>query len=144
LFFPPQEAVALTALVHFMNNIFKFSLTFRNIDKRVLLLFGVPSLLAATAGAFLLKAIGNSNAFFQYEMANRTFSLVWIKVLIGGLMLIFALFEIIPFLKKLEFDQKYLSVGGILSGFFGGLSGHQGALRSAFLVKCGLSKEIFI
>ena len=28
--------------------------------------------------------------------------------------------------------------------FFGGLSGHQGALRSAFLIKCGLTKESFI
>jgi uncharacterized membrane protein YfcA len=31
-----------------------------------------------------------------------------------------------------------------LSGFFGGLSGHQGALRSAFLIKAGLTKEGFI
>jgi hypothetical protein len=31
-----------------------------------------------------------------------------------------------------------------LSGFFGGLSGNQGALRSAFLIKAGLTKEVFI
>jgi hypothetical protein len=31
-----------------------------------------------------------------------------------------------------------------LSGFFGGLSGNQGALRSAFLIRAGLSKEAFI
>ena len=31
-----------------------------------------------------------------------------------------------------------------MSGFFGGLSGNQGALRSAFLIKAGLSKESFI
>jgi uncharacterized membrane protein YfcA len=37
-----------------------------------------------------------------------------------------------------------LPVGGALSGFFGGISGHQGALRSAFLLKYGLSKEAFI
>ena len=34
--------------------------------------------------------------------------------------------------------------GGLFSGFFGGLSGHQGALRSMFLVRSGLSKESFI
>ena len=34
--------------------------------------------------------------------------------------------------------------GGILSGFFGGLSGHQGALRSAFLVRFGMNKEQFV
>ena len=32
----------------------------------------------------------------------------------------------------------------MLSGFFGGLSGHQGALRSPFLLKAGLTKEGFI
>ena len=31
-----------------------------------------------------------------------------------------------------------------LSGFFGGLSGLQGAIRSAFLVKGGLSKEVYL
>ncbi len=31
-----------------------------------------------------------------------------------------------------------------MSGFFGGLSGHQGALRSAFLVRSGLSKDSFL
>jgi hypothetical protein len=37
-----------------------------------------------------------------------------------------------------------LVFGGLLSGFFGGLSGHQGAFRSAYLLKAGLSKEGFI
>jgi uncharacterized membrane protein YfcA len=32
----------------------------------------------------------------------------------------------------------------LLSGFFGGLSGNQGALRSAFLIKLGLSKESYV
>ena len=37
-----------------------------------------------------------------------------------------------------------MSLGGLLSGFFGGLSGMQGALRSAFLSRAGLTKEAFI
>ena len=32
----------------------------------------------------------------------------------------------------------------MLSGFFGGLSGNQGALRSAFLIRAGLDKESFV
>jgi hypothetical protein len=32
----------------------------------------------------------------------------------------------------------------VLSGFFGGLSGHQGALRSAFLLRCAVSPQTFI
>ena len=37
-----------------------------------------------------------------------------------------------------------MPLGGLLSGFFGGLSGMQGALRSAFLSRAGLTKEAFI
>ncbi|MBT6439262.1 MAG: TSUP family transporter, partial [Flavobacteriales bacterium] len=59
-------------------------------------------------------------------------------------MIFFALFDIIPRLKNLEFSSNLLIPGGALSGFFGGLSGHQGALRSAFLIKSGLTKEHFI
>lgn len=37
-----------------------------------------------------------------------------------------------------------MPLGGVLSGFFGGLSGMQGALRSAFLIHAGLTKEAFV
>jgi SAM-dependent methyltransferase len=48
--------------------------------------------------------------------------------------------EVTPSLEKLSFDPKYIPVGGFLSGFFG----HQGALRTAFLIRAGLKKEVFI
>jgi hypothetical protein len=67
-----------------------------------------------------------------------------INLVIGVLIFGFALFEIGPALQKLEFDRKYLFAGGLLSGFFGGISGHQGALRSAFLVRAGLDKQSYI
>ncbi len=35
-------------------------------------------------------------------------------------------------------------MGGALSGFFGGLSGQQGALRAAFLVRSGLDRDAFL
>ena len=37
-----------------------------------------------------------------------------------------------------------IPLGGALSGFFGGVSGHQGALRTAFLAHAGLQKNSFI
>jgi uncharacterized membrane protein YfcA len=60
------------------------------------------------------------------------------------LMIGFAVFELVPRFRNLSVDRRYLAVGGLLSGFFGGLSGHQGALRSAFLVKSGLDQRTFI
>ncbi|MGB5487484.1 MAG: TSUP family transporter [Lysobacterales bacterium] len=67
-----------------------------------------------------------------------------VKLVIGLLMIGFALFELLPRFRSLKFERRYLSLGGVLSGFFGGLSGHQGALRSAFLAKTGLTTEGFV
>ena len=64
--------------------------------------------------------------------------------MISILFIIFAIVDLIPQVKKINFDKKHLPVGGFLSGFFGGLSGNQGALRSAFLVKHGLEKSVFV
>ena len=66
------------------------------------------------------------------------------KLTIALLLLIFSLIELIPKLSGMQFDKKYMPLGGLLSGFFGGLSGNQGALRSSFLIRAGLSKELFI
>jgi len=54
---------------------------------------------------------------------------------------LFAVLELTPLLKKVAIPKKYLPIGGLFSGFFGGLSGNQGAFRSAFLIKAGLQKE---
>ena len=37
-----------------------------------------------------------------------------------------------------------MPLGGFLTGFFGGLTGNQGALRSAFLIKLNLERTVFI
>jgi hypothetical protein len=52
--------------------------------------------------------------------------------------------ELSSALATLAIPAKYLLLGGRLSGFFGGLSGNQGAFRSAFLIKAGLAKEAFV
>jgi uncharacterized membrane protein YfcA len=59
-------------------------------------------------------------------------------------MIVFAVLDFIPLLSKLSFGKVHFPIGGLLSGFFGGLSGHQGALRAAFLSKSGLKAEVFI
>lgn len=59
-------------------------------------------------------------------------------------MLLFAAFDLVPKLKNLSAPMSWMPIGGAITGFFGGISGHQGAFRSAFLNKSGLSKEQFI
>ena len=144
IFFPTEIAIAFTGLVHFSNNIFKFFLVGKNIDKKVLIRFGLPSVIAALIGSYLLVLIDESNVIFSYHFFDKKIDVVLVKFLISILLITFAIIDLIPQIKNLNFDKKYLPVGGFLSGFFGGLSGNQGALRSAFLVKHGLEKSVFV
>ena len=66
------------------------------------------------------------------------------KFVIALLLLFFSAMDLIPALSNLRFSKDKLIIGGALSGFFGGLSGNQGALRSAFLIKSGLTKEAYL
>ncbi|MFW6257391.1 MAG: sulfite exporter TauE/SafE family protein [Prolixibacteraceae bacterium] len=144
IFFPVELAIALTGVVHFFNNIFKIFLIGRNADKQVLLRFGIPAVIAAFGGAWLLVNIPDAQPLFEYRMFGKHFEVYPVKFLIAVLLIIFATLDLFPFLKKMKFGKSKLPLGGALSGFFGGLSGNQGAFRSAFLIKAGLSKEAFI
>lgn len=144
IFFPVDLAIALTGVVHFFNNIFKLMLVGKNADKKVVLRFGIPAVIAAFAGAWLLLKVTDLEPLFSYQLSGRTFEVSPVKFIISVLLIVFALIDLIPYFSKLQFGKDKLSIGGALSGFFGGLSGNQGALRSAFLIKAGLSKEVFI
>ena len=144
IFFPVDLAIALTGVVHFLNNIFKLSLVGLKADKQVVIRFGIPAFVAALAGAYLLLQISDFQPIYSYEFSNKEYSITPVKLIIAILLIFFALTEVIPYFKKLQFGKEKLVLGGLLSGFFGGLSGNQGALRSAFLIKSNLSKEAFI
>ncbi|MDY8138732.1 sulfite exporter TauE/SafE family protein [Aquimarina sp. 2201CG5-10] len=144
IFFPVEIAIALTGLVHFFNNVFKLFLVGKNANKTVLIRFGIPAVIAAMIGAWVLLNIPDTKPLYIYEMFGKTFEVYPVKFVISILLIIFACMDLLPYFNKLQFGKEKLPIGGALSGFFGGLSGNQGALRTAFLIKAGLSKEAFI
>ncbi|MDP3543869.1 MAG: TSUP family transporter [Elusimicrobiota bacterium] len=144
LFFPIREAVAMTAVVHALNNIFKLVLVGRHANRKVLLAFGLPAIAASFAGAALLLWLSSIPPIASYESFGRLWHVMPVKLVIGFLLLAFAAIEVVPSFSAMSFGPRYMALGGLLSGFFGGLSGMQGALRSAFLVRAGLPKEEFI
>lgn len=144
LFFPIEVAVAATAVVHGANNVFKISLLGRNADRGLVLRFGVPAILAAFAGAAALGYVAHFPEIARYQVGPRTAIITPVKLTMGVLMAFFAVFELLPRFRSLRFRNEHLLTGGLLSGFFGGFSGHQGALRSAFLVKAGVSTAAFV
>ncbi|MEX0981975.1 MAG: sulfite exporter TauE/SafE family protein [Bacteroidales bacterium] len=144
LFFPVDIAIALTGVVHFANNIFKIGLVGTMANKSVIIHFGIPAILASFAGAWVLLRITGLPSVYKYELWGNTFEITSVKLIIAILLLFFSLFEVLPVLQKIKIGGNRLILGGVLSGFFGGLAGIQGAFRSAFLIKSGLSKEAFI
>jgi uncharacterized membrane protein YfcA len=144
LFFPVPTAIAATAVVHLANNLFKLALVGRNASWRVVLRFSVPAALAALVGATALVGFAGLEPLTSYTAFGRSFEITPVKLVIGTLIVCFAALELSPAFAALTIPSKYLPLGGLLSGFFGGLSGNQGAFRSAFLIKSGLAKEAFV
>lgn len=144
LFFPVPTAIAATAVVHLANNVFKIFLIGRHADWDVIRRFALPGACAAIFGAMVLSWCSQFPPLAVYYIGDHAHSISLLKLVIGVLIIVFACFELIPSLNALRFERRYLVHGGLVSGFFGGLSGNQGELRSAFLLKIGLGKEAFI
>lgn len=139
LFFDPLEAVAMTAIVHFANNVFKFGLLFKSVDRRVVVWFGLSGIIGAFAGAYTSTHITER---VIYSVGDKEITLFAVSVAV--LMILFAIQELLFGKVGFRFNRKALIPGGVLSGYFGGLTGHQGALRSMFLLKSGLSKTAYV
>ena len=96
--------------------------TGKHANKEVLLKFGIPAIFAAMLGSWLLLQISDLQPLFSYSLFGKEWKVLPIKFIIAILLVIFALLDLIPYLSKLEFGKDKLPLGGILSGFFGGLS----------------------
>lgn len=144
LFFDIPTAVGATAVVHLSNNLFKFLLVYKHIHVPTLIRFGVPAFAFAAVGGFLLTQIEDFKTISTYSISNTSFEITPVGLTIGLLMIFFAWFDLDPRFEKWNISSKQIPFGGMLSGFFGGVSGHQGAFRATFLAKAGLTKEQFI
>ncbi len=144
VFMPIELAVAATAVVHLANGLLKAALMGRHADRVVLIRFGGVAVLAAAGGAVLQDVLAAVPPVAEWTAFGRVFQVTAIKLAVAAVMAGFAALEIHPAFERLAFARRWLPLGGLISGFFGGLSGHQGALRSAFLARCDLTKEAFI
>lgn len=144
LVFPVALAVPACALVHLSNNFFKLFLVMKHASRKVVLAFGIPALLSAFAGAWALNSVLYLPPLASYEFLGSRHELLPVKLLIGILMAVFALLDLSGKSETWVFEEKLMPLGGVLSGFFGGLSGHQGAFRTMFLLKAGITKEELI
>lgn len=144
LFLPAPVAVAATGVVHLLNNLFKGALLRKRADWGAVLRFGLPAAPAAVAGAWLLDWLGNTSRLFEWSILGQRFGPTGAGLTIGLLMILFAALELQPWFRELKAPSRLMPLGGVVTGFFGGLTGLQGAFRSMFLLRSGLPAERFI
>lgn len=123
-----KQAIVLVAFFHFFSNAFKLVSLRRFVDKRIALIYGLPSIALALLGAWLFGSVN-------------------VAVLATGFavfIIIFAIYSLISPSLTLPDRNSTLVVGGILSGFTAGLIGLGGAIRSMFLVSTKIEKEAYI
>lgn len=144
LVLPVPVAVAAAALVHLLNNLAKFGVLAPRADWWTVARFGLPAAAAAVGGAMVLGTIGQVPVLTSYAIGQYRCEVTAVKLVIGATIVLFASLECWPRFTALALPSRWIPAGGVLSGFFGGLSGNQGVLRSAFLLKAGLGKEAFI
>jgi len=131
LFFTLELAIAMTAVVHLANNLFKIELLGRKADSSVLMKFGLPAIAAAFVGAALLTYLGELNPIYEYQAFGSNRQVSVLKFVIGVLIISFATLELSPTFWKTALDRKWLPLGGASSA--GSLVGSP-AIKEPFAV----------
>jgi len=144
VFFPLPVAIAATAAVHLANNVFKLWLVGKWAHGPTVVRFGLPGVLFAVVGAWLLRFMAGLRPLSTYTIGESHHTITVVKLAVAAIIAAFAALDLSPRLRQLAFPPRWLPLGGAVSGFFGGLAGIQGALRAAFLVRAGLTRDAFI
>ncbi|MBI2523721.1 sulfite exporter TauE/SafE family protein [Candidatus Peregrinibacteria bacterium] len=127
-YYPLPQTLLLVGIIHFAGNIWKMLFFKRGLEWKILLLFGIPSIIAAYLGATLTSA-------FDEEFLQR---------ILGVVLLLYTLFLFFRPSWRIRPTKTMAVTGGVASGFLAGMFGVGGAVRGAFLRAFDLSKESFI
>ncbi len=128
LFVDFKTALILVALLHVFGNIGRISFFRHGLDKRILLIFGIPSVVLTLTGALLVS-------FVSQDI---------LKGILGIFLVSYSSLLLLKHDLKIKPSLLNSFSGGSLSGFLAGLIGTGGALRGAFLTAFGLPKEKYI
>ena len=127
-FYDFKTALVLVAIFHIFGNLGRIGFFREGINKKLIVWFGLPSVILTLIGAFLVNYI----------------SPALLKFILGIFLLLFSLVSFIKPNLTFPASTKTALWGGGLSGFLAGLIGTGGVLRGAFLTAFNLPKTIYI
>jgi uncharacterized membrane protein YfcA len=123
-----KTAVAAVSVPHLVGTAIRFWRLRRNIDRAVLWRFGLTSAAGGLLGA-LLHAWASSRA---------------LAMVFGGLLVFAGGSQLAGQAQRWRFHGSVAWIAGAVSGFFGGLVGNQGGIRSAALLGFNLRRDQFV
>jgi uncharacterized protein len=123
-----KTALVLVAITHLAANSGATTFFRHGLDKRLILLFGVPSIFITIIGAYLVVYIPQN----------------LLIILLGIFLLVFSILFLIRPDFKVSTSNTNTIIGGALSGFLQGLIGIGGPLRGAFIISYDLDKFKYI
>ena len=115
----PHEAVAVVAIVHGAHNAGKFAVLKEHVDFTAFRKYGVWLVIGAIIGALLQNQVPQAP----------------LLAIIGIFLISLPLLTMSEKWTGYRIPEANDRIGGFGSGFMGGLSGHQGALRAMFLTR---------
>lgn len=128
MFLPPVEAIFLVSIIHWFGNLWRIFLFKSGLNLKLFVLFGASGLVASALGASLTLKIDGS----------------FLLRILGIFLAIYSISLIYKTNIKINAGTKTALLGGTLSGFFAGIFGIGGAIRSAFLLTFDLPKAVYI
>ena len=128
LFVDFKTALVLVAISHISGSLGATAFFRHGLDKKLILLFGVPSIILTILGAYLVTYIPQNI----------------LEIILGVSLLIFSIYSLVRPDFKVSASKINTVFGGSLSGFLQGLVGIGGPLRGAFLISYNLNKFKYI
>lgn len=128
LFFDFKSALVLVAFLHVFGNLGRVSFFRHGLDRRLLIRFGLPSVILTLLGAALVAYLPQS----------------LLKGILGMFLAIYSVLFMWRDDLRIPPTVANSVLGGGLSGFLAGLIGTGGALRGAFLTAFNLPKDRYI
>jgi uncharacterized protein len=123
-----KTALVLVAITHLSANLGATTFFRHGLDKRLILLFGVPSIFITIIGAYMVTYVPQNILI----------------IILGIFLLSFSILFLIRPNIKVPASEINTIIGGALSGFLQGLIGIGGPLRGAFLISYDLDKFKYI
>jgi uncharacterized membrane protein YfcA len=121
-------AVAAVAIPHFAGTLQRFWMLRGNVDRRVLLGFGIASAFGGLTGALL----------------HAHFSSPALGVVFGTVVAIAGISELTGWMRRVRWGRRSAWAAGALSGALGGMVGNQGGIRTAALLGFDVPRTSFV